>query len=225
MTAGWMPQPYLIAHRAGNELGQLRAAQAQGVRVVEADLQLAAGRVEVRHARTVRRLPVSWDERRLRALRRPLLLGELLAATGEETELMLDLKGRDIRLSALVLGELGPDVERRPLTVCAREWHLLSPFAATPAVRVLHSIGTPDELQAFMRAFESVPAKGVSIRETLLDGSTMRLVRRRAGTVLAWTVNSPARARELARLGVDGLITDVPALLGEPSAVPALLAA
>lgn len=39
--------------------------------------------------------------------------------------------------------------------------------------------------------------------------------RGRFDTVIAWTVNDAARLRELVRLGVDGIMTDDPALLGE----------
>ena len=46
-------RPFVVAHRAGNDLDRLRRAQELGLGVVEADLHLYAGRIEVRHLKTL----------------------------------------------------------------------------------------------------------------------------------------------------------------------------
>lgn len=54
-------------------------------------------------------------------------------------------------------------------------------------------------------------AGGLHPMQTLLDAPTVQRLRGQGALVLnVWTVNDAARARELAALGVDGVITDVP---------------
>src|SRR5215207_8958012 len=140
--------PFLVAHRAGNQLDLLRAAEAEHCgAIVEADVNLFRGRLEIRHLKTLGRLPVFWDRWQLAPpWRAHLLLSDLLATASPETELMLDLKGKDLRLAERVIEELEPYLGQRRLTICTR----------------------------------------------------------------AWPVNDLTRAAELARLGVDGLISDRP---------------
>ena len=60
-----MPRPFVVAHRAGNDLGTLRRAEALAIPLVEADVHLRRGRIEVRHLKTLGPLPVLWDRWRL----------------------------------------------------------------------------------------------------------------------------------------------------------------
>ena len=100
-------RPFVVAHRAGNDLDRLQRAQELGLGVVEADLHLYAGRIEVRHLKTLGPLPVLWDRWTLASPWAPRLrLDRLLASVRPGTELMLDLKGRDRRLPALVAAAL-----------------------------------------------------------------------------------------------------------------------
>ena len=119
---------------------------------------------------------------------------------------MLDLKGRRMQLSENVLDALAPYLGRRRFTVCARHWRLLEPFAHTSARRV-HSVGNARQLRRLLRR-GGARIDGVSIHERLLDTETVTQLRQIAGVVMTWPVNRPERARELLRLGVDGLITD-----------------
>jgi glycerophosphoryl diester phosphodiesterase len=50
-------------------------------------------------------------------------------------------------------------------------------------------------------------------KHTLIDAEQMERWKRHVPRVHTWTVNDPERARELARLGVDCLISDNPGLL------------
>jgi glycerophosphoryl diester phosphodiesterase len=206
--------PFLVAHRAGNHLDLLRAAEAEhrGA-VVEADVNLFRGRLEIRHLKTLGPLPLLWDRWELAAPRRPrLLLSELLAAAAPTTELMLDLKGKDRRLAERVVQELEPYLDSRVLTICAREWALLEAFESLP-VRRVHSVGTARQLRALIRRAGTARIDGVSIHERLLDSAAVTELRRVAGFVMTWPVNDPARATELVGLGVEGLISDRPGAL------------
>lgn len=203
-----------MAHGAGNDLSNLRSSEQRGIRFVEADLRLWRGRVEVRHLKTLGPVPVLWDRWRVaNPFARRLTLDELLRAARRDTELVLDLKGRDGRLAGLVLGALMPG---RPVTVCARHWALLEPFSGRADVRTVFSVGSRRQLRALL-ALEP-PLPGVSIHERLLDAAVAKELRARAELLLAWPVVAGRRANELLRLGVDGLITKDPALLGERAA-------
>jgi hypothetical protein len=208
-------RPFLVAHRAGNCLVELRATELLGAELVEADVRLYRGRLEVRHLRTAGPLPILWDRWHLAApWSRRLQLHELIAATAPETELVLDLKGSKIEVSERTLESIRPFLGDRRFTVCARAWPLLEPFAGIP-VRRLHSIGTESELRRFLERFAADRLDGVSVHERLLHAGTVAELRSIADVVLTWTVNRPARARELVRLGVDGIVTDDVAALSQ----------
>lgn len=121
---------------------------------------------------------------------------------------MLDLKGRNERLATRVLATLGPYLSRRRFTVCARHWSMLDTFAHP--VRRVHSVGNARQLRRLLRRFADERIQGVSIHEALLDGESVSALRAIADLVMTWPVNQPERARELLRLGVNGLITDDP---------------
>jgi hypothetical protein len=200
--------PFLVAHRAGNRLADLRAAERLRSALVEADVRFYRGRLEVRHLKTVGPLPVFWDRWQVVAPWRPRLqLPELLAATSAKTELVLDLKGRNERLATRALAAIEPYLGRRRFTVCARRWSLLDAFAGHP-VRRVHSVGNARQLRRLLSRFAGARLDGVSIHERLLDTESISSLRAIAEVVMTWPVNQPERARELLRLGVDGLITD-----------------
>jgi hypothetical protein len=126
----------VIAHRFGNRLDALRDAERLGVPCVEADLRLFRGRVEVRHLKSVGALPLFWDRWRVAAPWSPrLALAELLFATGPQTELVLDLKGRDTALGRLVAKAIEPHLPARRFIVCARSTSQLEPFGELPVRR------------------------------------------------------------------------------------------
>jgi glycerophosphoryl diester phosphodiesterase len=200
--------PFLVAHRAGNRLLDLHAAERLKPTLVEADVRLYRGRLEVRHLKTAGPLPILWDRWRLQASWRPQLrLEELLAAAAAETELMLDLKGPRRQLAERVLRAIEPYLGERRFTVCARSWKLLEPFAGT-SVRCVYSIGNERQLRSMLRRFANQALEGISIHERLADRETVAALAEIADVVMAWPVNETARAGELLRLGVGGLITD-----------------
>ena len=127
----------MIAHRGGNHLDALRDAERLGIPLIEADLRLFRGRIDVRHLKSIGPLPLFWDRWRLAApWKRHLSLDELLQATGRQTELMLDLKGRNRSLAEQVARAIGPFLSERRFTICARAEALLEPFAHQPVRRL-----------------------------------------------------------------------------------------
>jgi hypothetical protein len=201
-------ETFLVAHRAGNELGRLRRAESLGIPLIEADIHLFAGRLEVRHLKTVGPLPILWDRWTLAAPWSPrLLLDELLAAAGGPGELMLDLKGRDPRLPLLVAQAVADSGAGRRVTVCSQRWELLDPLDGASDLRVVHSVGSARRLEELRRRFARRSLAGISIHRRLRDGATVADLRERAGLLLSWPVEDLAQARQLEAWGVDGLIT------------------
>lgn len=204
-----MTLPFVVAHRAGNDISQALEATAQGAGLVEADVRLYRGRLEVRHLKTLGPVPVLWDRWQLAGpFTARLLLRDVLAHT-PGVPLMLDLKGDDSRLVPLLLTELG----NRAATICSRSWRLLDQIAGRPGITVVHSAGTTRELRALLRRSRAGRLAGVSVHERLLDAHTSALLRAAAELVMTWPVNTVERARELLALGVDGLISDRPDLI------------
>jgi glycerophosphoryl diester phosphodiesterase len=166
---------------------------------------------------------VLWDRWYLAPGWGPRLeLAALLGAVEPGTELMLDLKGVDVRLSRRLRRALAGPASALRVTVCARHWRLLEPLRDLPGVRLVHSVGSRRQLRALRRRFAGRRLAGVSIHRELLDPATVADLRTRADLLMTWPVSTPDEARRLGGWGVDGVISErfealVPAL-AEPAA-------
>jgi len=200
--------PFVVAHRAGNDLGSLRRAERAQVAVVEADLCLFAGRIEVRHLKTLGPIPLLWDKWSVASPRtHRLLLEQLLEAAAPSTTLMLDFKGSDPRLGTSVAAALRE--QPRKLTLCcAGNWVQLEPMRDLENVRIVHSVGSLRQLQSLRKRLAAEPVYGVSIDQKLLSRQRVADLHRRADVLMTWPVGSVADVRRLRSWGVDGLITD-----------------
>lgn len=206
-------RPLAVAHRAGNRLEDLRMAEALGVDLIEADVHWYFGRLEVRHEKTLGPLPVFWERWRFVRLPAPRLqLDRLLEAAAPGTELMLDLKGPDPRLARAVAAAVSDRDGTAGLTVSARNWWLLRPFAALSGVRRVRSVGSRFQLKILLGLTRG-SLDGVSIHEELLDMETVRSLHRRTPLILTWGARTAERVEQLRQLGVDGIITEDPAFL------------
>lgn len=212
-----------VAHRAGNSLVQLRAAEALGADVVECDVHHRRGALEATHLKGVGPLPVLWDRWELVSTRVPRLgLEELLAARAEGTTLMLDLKGRH-RATARAVADLLQRREDRegqqrqgPVLVCGRWWPTVEAVASVPSVRPVLSARTARELARLRRRLEAgPPVHGVSVHRSLLDEPTVAALHRHVDLVMTWPVNDVAVLDAMLACGVSGIISDEPAVLAE----------
>jgi glycerophosphoryl diester phosphodiesterase len=205
-------EPLLIVHRAGNDLDALREALTMpAVDMIETDVHLYRGRLEIRHMKTIGPINILWDRNPWR-IANPfaprLLLEHVLEALGDRAEIMLDLKGRQRGLPAALADAVERVARDRPYTVCSRTWSYLNHFQERTHARVVYSAGSPRQLAAVMDRTSEV--HGISIAHELLDRATVERLRERMPIVMAWTVNDPARAEELESWGVNGFITDTP---------------
>lgn len=199
----------VIAHRAANSPEDLRRLGAHAD-VVEADVHLYRGRLEVRHAKTLGPLPVLWEKWYLLPLETPRpLLADVLPLVGEDVALMLDLKGPDPRMAAAILRATREIVAARGLIVSGRVWRTIDHLRGTPGVRTLHSVGSPRGLRALLRRGDD-GFEGVSIHRRLLSPAVVARLRDRADHVWSWPVDDPRVAEELGSWGVTGFISDAP---------------
>jgi len=209
--------PLLIAHRAGNEPARLRAAERAGVDVIEADLHLRRGRLELRHLKTAGPLPLYWDRWALAPpWRRFADLADLLAAARPESVLMLDIKGRD-PAAARAVSEMLSRASRPVRTyVSAREWPLLDEIDPALAQRI-GSAARPAQLDRLIEHAAKHPLDGASLHLRLLESRRLRPLREHVPLLMSWPVNHGHEVDRATALGVTGLISDDLALLADLS--------
>ena len=203
----------VIAHRAANGAADIARAVAAGADVVEADVHLFRGRLEVRHGKTLGPLPRLWEKWYLleRDAPRPPLW-EILAAVPGGTGLLLDLKGPDPRLADAVLRAVAAGPARRDIRVCGRWWRTLRHLHGAPGIQTMRSAGSRAQLRLLLRGRADV-SDGVSVHRDLLTPSVVARLRERVSDVWTWPVPNRAAAEQLAAWGVTGFITDEPARL------------
>lgn len=223
-------RPILIAHRGGNNRRAIRSALAAGVDWIEVDVWLHYGRLVARHGASIWRLPLTYD-RRLRLNLMPVLqLEQLIEATrAAGTRLLVDLKGDAPELSSTVVRALRRRGALERSALCGQAWPPLEAARTLdPSMEVIFSIGRPTHLNNYLarRRDESAPA-ATSCAHVILNPDNVALLKAAGSTVVAWTVDSEARARTLLSWGVDGIISNNYAMLTRlrrsvtPSAGPA----
>jgi glycerophosphoryl diester phosphodiesterase len=168
----------------------------------------------------IRRLDAgSWFAPEFAGQRVPTLR-EWARAVGDDTDMLIEAKTPELypAMEAIVTRELATrPVFRRAL----RQDRLVVMSFNHPWLQALHRLSrdvpigliyawrpTPEELEVASRWADSfVPAMSVVDRETVTAARRLGL------RVFIWTVNLPADMQTLVGWRVDGIITDVPALL------------
>lgn len=202
-------QPIAIAHRFGNEIQLIQRAVEAGAGFVELDVWVFRGRLEVRHAKTLGPLPVLWDKWYVR--RRPahvLSLDEVLMALPPGLGVMIDLKGRDARMPAMVLEALRTRGGDRPVMVSARFWGHLPSLRVHPELMLFHSVGTRRQLRRVRPLLDLRENDAISIHYKLLDAEVVRSLKAQVSMVATWPINDAERLRRTREWGVDAVITD-----------------
>lgn len=206
-----------IAHRAGNSLSGLHEANQLGVDVIECDVHRYRGRLEVRHLKTAGPLPFLWDRWELASGFAPRLgLSEILEAAEHGTLFMLDLKGRRTAAARSVAELLHEEGHHAPVLVCGRHWPSVEVLARLPFVRPVLSARTRGELGRLLaRLAQGGSAHGVSVHRRLLDRDTVERLSRHVEVVMTWPVNDAPTLDRMLELGVNGIISDEPAVLAQ----------
>ena len=205
-----------IAHRAGNSLAGLHAANVLGADVIECDVHAYRGQLEVRHLKTAGPLPFLWDTWELASASAPRMgLAELLDADRHGTTFMLDLKGRRASTGRAVVELLHDQGFAHPILVCGRHWPTVDAFAGVPFVRRVLSARNRAELSRLLRRLSAEPVFGVSEHRSLLTEQVVAELNRRVDVLMTWPVNDLATLDDLLALGVTGIISDEERVLAE----------
>jgi glycerophosphoryl diester phosphodiesterase len=206
-----------IAHRAGNTLAGLHAANELGVDVIECDIHSHRGRLEVRHLKTAGPFPFLWDKWELVPASRPRLgLHELLEADEHGTLFMLDLKGPRTSAGRAVAQFLHDGGHHRPVLACGRWWPSIDALAHLPYVLPVLSARNRFEMARLRRRLARGPRPyGVSVHRSLLDTERVAELHRQVEVVMTWPVNDLATLDVVLDLGVTGVISDEEHVLAE----------
>ena len=216
-----MAQPPMlaVAHRAGNDAAALRAALDAGVDLVEADIHLFRGALEVRHRKAIGR-HLFWEKWCDISWRRDIILPELADVLAQvrdgvnrEPRLMLDLKGPALAVAPQVAATLRAAVPGMPVSVCTKQWRMLDAFDADPHVRRILSASNPVQLRRLLARLRRRRAAGVSVRHQLLTPAIAEELRRGADVVMVWPVDTEAALDHVRWLGVSGVISKNLAML------------
>lgn len=195
-----------VAHRAGNRLERIEPALAAGADLVELDVHLFRGRLEVRHAKVLWPLARLWEKGEILPADTPRpSLRTVLEGAGGHTPLWIDLKGFSGRFWRRVEAAIG---DRQPLVVSSRSWWILRGARRRGGTRTFRSVGNRSQRWAVQRIRRWADTDGVVIHERLVSRESMARLIRRTPNVFVWGMVDLDRSLELAGLGVRGLIVD-----------------
>ena len=202
----------LVAHRTPATRAGCERVAAAGASVFEADVQVdqagavvvthylpfgPAGRLERDNAR------IRWHTGRARDPR----LAEVAELVPTGCLVLLDLKERRPDRRARLVAALRDSLpDRSRFRVCGHPEQDVAALRAA-GFRTWRSVGNARHLAAVL-ADGRLPDDAVSIRHSLLTARVLDQLHERVPQVVAWTINSVARAARLRALGVDGVTTD-----------------
>jgi glycerophosphoryl diester phosphodiesterase len=197
----------LVAHRAGNAHADLRAAFDAGVDLVEADVRLYRGALEMRHAKAVGRR-LLWEPWSDFTRRRDVpVLADILATAAGDPRLMLDLKGPYRAVAPLTAAALRETAPGAPVTVCTRDWTMFAAFDDQPHIRRVYSAGSRRQLDQVRRLVRRQPVHGLSIRLDLLTADIVAELHQHTDLVMVWSVDTEAALARARAIGVSGIIS------------------
>ena len=210
-----MTVPVTIAHRAGNSYQLLERALAAGVDGMEIDVRLDHGRFAGRHDSRLFFLPIYGGRWYVRfSLAGSTYLDEVIRRVAGRAILLVDVKNNETASLQRLLDALKT---RKAIagTRMSGYWNMMRlAQASQPELKVYYSMGKPEELRRFWLLQEKThEAKGVSVRERLLDKTTVDRFLAEDIEIAAWDVHDLPGARELVTWGVAVIISGDLALL------------
>lgn len=217
-------RPLVIAHRtcpldaAENSLRGIAVAAELGADAVEVDVRLTRDRRPVLfHDRTAWRLarrPVPTRLLTLRALASTtdvVTLDEALAAVPPGVALAIDLKAHAAVLA--VLADVGHARRRDVMIWCRRPEAVGAVRERAPwlSTALLRNTWTRAGTRRYLRDAARAGAHAVSLHQRVVDADVVGQAHELGLLAYAWVVEEGAHER-VAGYGVDGLVTDWPAL-------------
>lgn len=205
----------MIAHRTPADRPSCEALVSSGANVFEVDLMLAQDDEIVLSHDIPFLTALPWfrhDGPRLMFGRHPV--GPPLEAVAEllppQVEMLLDLKcDRGTEAFRLVRKLLTLDLDPARCFVSSKNWRSLEELERE-GFRTWRSVADPWSLRSLLED-DAAPGYAVTVRHAMLTSQTVQQLQR-LGKVMAWTVNDPRRALQLAEFGIDGVTSDLPAV-------------
>lgn len=199
-------RPLVIGHRAANHLPKMERAVKRGVDMLEADVWRYQNNLEVRHLKTLGRLPILWDRWTLAPGWTPRLhLDELLDHTPHDIPVMFDLKGEDPNLPTSIVETMREQHPDRPIIMCTRFWIQLDRIKDQTGVHRVYSVGDQKERDRIFTRIGDIEHPMVSIHRQFVTPALMRRFDDAGVTVISWGATTRAEAEMLLSLGVDGI--------------------
>lgn len=204
----------VVAHKVNKKRLLLKCIK-ENVEMVELDVVLENGRLLVKHGADVgsagiRSFLLKFGYMVIEGrdpLLRPLTLDEYLKLIDGKVAVWLDLKTRGIEKEAVATAqEFGV-----PQIVVSSGFHHTLRYAKEVSEKVVVMLGNVSYRPANpLKEVELAGADGLSIHYDFVDEELVESLRSVGYKVAVWTVNTATKALELARMGVDYIITDVP---------------
>ncbi len=227
-------RPFVLGHRGArhaapeNTLAAFELAQKEGADGIELDVRLDGdGEAIVLHDATLERVTQGAERRHAEDIpsrdlarldvgageRVPLLADVLDWAHASGQRVNIELKS-DVRRRALLLRSVARVMARAPLPPLIFSsfhpyfvWWLGKRLPNLPRAWLVHD---KQRILKYAPGVEQLGANALHPQHTLVTPQRIARLKARGLLVNVWTVNDPARARELARLGVDAIISDNP---------------
>jgi len=211
-----------------NTLAAFELARSEGADGIELDVRLdGGGQVIVLHDPTLERVTQGADKRHAEDIpsrelsrldvgngeRAPTLAEVLSWAREQGQRVNVELKA-DVRSRALLLQEVARVVTRQALpSLIFSSFHPYFVWWLARRLPELQRAWLVHEKQHILKyapGLRSLGANALHPQHVLASAARVARLKRAHFLVNTWTVNEPARARELARIGVDAIISDVP---------------
>jgi glycerophosphoryl diester phosphodiesterase len=206
---------FLVAHRTPSTRAACERVAAAGAQVFEADIQIDDDdRLVVSHFFPLGRL-LQRDNWRIRwhtgAARDPRI-ADVDALVPRGATILLDLKETDQERRARLVSAIVESLsDRERFRACTGNPDDLAELRQA-GFRTWRTVGSRRQLGVVLSG-AALTDEAVTVRHSLLTADVLDQLRELTRTVVAWTVNDPARARRLRDLGVDGVTTDRMAVL------------
>lgn len=200
-------RPLAIAHRGGNSLREATEAIQLGADMLETDIWLSRGKLQIRHKHRLG--PILWERWSLgRGWGPQLELRDILRDTPDDALLFLDLKGRELDLGPAILQELQETAPNRLIAACGRNYRQLDPLMNHPNVVLFYSVGEEKEWANAWPRLEAMDYPALSLRFPLATDPVLDRLHEMQATVVCWGVQTFAQLELLDDMGLDGATTD-----------------
>lgn len=211
-----IPKPFASAHRAGNNRDALMRAIEAGADLIETDIWLHNGRLELRHKKTLGPIPILWEKWSIAPGWTPrYLLRDLLRDVPDEVIIFLDFKGEEMGLGRAVLQELQQFAPDRIVATCGRNYPQLQVIDDAPNIITFYSVGEEEEWPVAQELIAVSTTPALSLLGSLATQDKLDWITSIGGTVVCWGIESIEQMERLRTMGVDGFTTDSDDLIQE----------